>query len=203
MIPVAELNHTAFFVLGLSLVAIALVVTFIGLRFDKFPASRALLVGGTLAVAVVVGATMVFAWRNAEDEQDVAEAELAADAAANEQSGNTTEADEEVGSASPSATTSTATTASVDGAEVFATEGCTGCHTLADAGSTATTGPDLDAALKGKDEAFIKQSIVDPGAFVEKGYPPNVMPTSYGTSLSPEQLDALVSYLSQVTSGKS
>ena len=72
MIPVAELNHTAFFVLGLSLVAIALVVTFIGLRFDKFPASRALLVGGTLAVAVVVGATMVFAWRNAEDEQDVA-----------------------------------------------------------------------------------------------------------------------------------
>lgn len=203
MIPVAELNHTAFFVLGLSLVAIALVVTFIGLRFDKFPASRALLVGGTLAVAAVVGATMVFAWRNAEDEQDVAEAELAADAAANEQSGNTTEADEEVGSASPSATTSTATTASVDGAEVFATEGCTGCHTLADAGSTATTGPDLDAALKGKDEAFIKQSIVDPGAFVEKGYPPNVMPTSYGTSLSPEQLDALVSYLSQVTSGKS
>lgn len=203
MIPVAELNHTAFFVLGLSLVAIALVVTFIGLRFDKFPASRALLVGGTLAVAVVVGATMVFAWRNAEDEQDVAEAELAADAAANEQSGNTTEADEEVGSASPSATTSTATTASVDGAEVFATEGCTGCHTLADAGSTATTGPDLDAALKGKDEAFIKQSIADPGAFVEKGYPPNVMPTSYGTSLSPEQLDALVSYLSQVTSGKS
>ena len=203
MIPVAELNHTAFFVLGLSLVAIALVVTFIGLRFDKFPASRALLVGGTLAVAVVVGATMVFAWRNAEDEQDVAEAELAADAAANEQSGNTTEADEEVGSASPSATTSTATTASVDGAEVFATEGCTGCHTLADAGSTATTGPDLDAALKGKDEAFIKQSIVDPGAFVEKGYPPNVMPTSYGTSLSPEQIDALVSYLSQVTSGKS
>ena len=200
MIPVAELNHTAFFVLGLSLVAIALVVTFIGLRFDKFPASRALLVGGTLAVAVVVGATMVFAWRN---EQDVAEAELAADAAANEQSGNTTEADEEVGSASPSATTSTATTASVDGAEVFATEGCTGCHTLADAGSTATTGPDLDAALKGKDEAFIKQSIVDPGAFVEKGYPPNVMPTCYGTSLSPEQLVALVSYLSQVTSGKS
>ena len=204
MIPVAELNHTAFFVLGLSLVAIALVVTFIGLRFDKFPASRALLVGGTLAVAVVVGATMVFAWRNAEDEQDVQEAELAADATANEQSGNTAEADEEVGSAaaSSSTTTSTATTASVDGAQVFATEGCTGCHTLADAGSTATTGPDLDAALKGKDEAFIKQSIADPGAFVEKGYPPNVMPTSYGTSLSPEQLDALVAYLSQVTSGK-
>ena len=147
---------------------------------------------------------MTFAWRNAEDEQDAHEAELAADAAANEEAGNTTEADEEVGSAaaSPSTTTSTATTASVDGAEVFATEGCTGCHTLADAGSTATTGPDLDAALKGKDEAFIKQSIVDPSAFVEQGYPPNVMPTSYGTSLSPEQLDALVSYLSQVTSGK-
>jgi len=202
MIPVAELNHTAFFVLGLSLVAIALVVSFIGLRFDKFPTSRAILVGGTLAVAVVVVATMTFAWRNAEDEQNVREAELAAETAANEQSGNTAEADEESGSAASTDTSTTSTTSSsVDGAQVFATAGCTGCHTLADAGSTATTGPDLDGALKGKDATFIRTSIVDPNADVQKGYPPNVMPQTYESSLSPEELDALVSYLQQATSG--
>jgi len=204
MLPVAELNHTAFFVLGLALVAIALVVSFVGLRFEKFPTSRAILVGGIAAVATVVGATMVFAWRNAEDEQDAHEAELAADTKANEASGDVTEADEESGSAASadtSTTSTTATTASVDGAQVFATAGCTGCHTLADAGSTATTGPDLDGALKGKPPEFIKTSIVDPNKDVEQGYPPNVMPQSYGTELSPEELDALVSYLSQVTSG--
>ena len=205
MIPVAELNHTAFFVLGLSLVAIAVIVSFIGLRFDKFPTSRAVLVGGVLAIALVVVATMTFAWRNAADEQEARATELAADTATNEAAGNTAEADEESGSAASSdtsTTSTTATTSSVDGAQVFATAGCTGCHTLADAGSTATTGPDLDAVLKGKSPDFIKTSIEDPNAYVEKGYPPNVMPQSYGTDLSPEELDALVSYLSQVTSGQ-
>ncbi len=198
-------NQTVFFILGPALVAVALIVSFAGLRFDKFPGSKGLLVGATVAIAALVVATMTFAWRNADDEQSARDAELAADTKANEAAGNTTEANEEEGSQASAGTTSTeatTTSASVDGAQVFATEGCTGCHTLADAGSTATTGPDLDAALKGKDEAFIHESIVDPGAFVEKGYPPNVMPTSYGTSLSPEELDALVSYLSQVTSGK-
>jgi len=32
------------------------------------------------------------------------------------------------------------------GKEVFATAGCTGCHTLADAGSTGNVGPNLDEA---------------------------------------------------------
>jgi mono/diheme cytochrome c family protein len=200
------MNDTIFFVLGLSLVAVAVIVAFAGLRFDKFPNSRGVLAGATIAIAGLVVATMIFAWRNAADEQDVRQAELAAEVAANEQAGNTTEADEEAGSGAASSTTSasstTATTPSVDGAQVFASAGCTGCHTLADAGSTATTGPDLDAALKGKDETFIHDSIVDPNKFVEKGYPPNIMPQTYSTQLSPEELDALVSYLSQVTSGK-
>ncbi|HEY8001159.1 MAG TPA: cytochrome c [Solirubrobacterales bacterium] len=202
------MNDTVFYVLGLSLVAVALVVSFVGLRFDKFPNSRGLLVVATVAIAALVLATMTFAWRNAADEQDTREAELAADVTANEQAGNTTEADEEAGSAASEATSTTAsttaspttTTSTVDGAQVFATAGCTGCHTLADAGSTATTGPDLDAALKGKDETFIHDSIVDPNKFVEKGYPPNIMPQTYGDQLSPEELEALVTYLSQVTS---
>jgi mono/diheme cytochrome c family protein len=205
------MNETVFYVLGGCLVAIALGVSFAGLRFEKFPGSKGLLIGGSLAVAALVGATMTFAWLNAEDEQEHREAELAEDVAANEEAGNTTEADEEAGSQAPeeaaaggdTTAASTTTSASVDGAQVFASAGCTGCHTLADAGSTATTGPDLDGALKGEDEAFIEESIVDPNADVAKGYPPNVMPQTYGDQLSPEELQALVAYLAEVTGGKS
>src|SRR4051795_3062363 len=44
------------------------------------------------------------------------------------------------------------------GKQVFAGNGCGGCHTLSDAGATGTVGPDLDKALKVKDEAFIRTS---------------------------------------------
>ncbi len=205
------MNETLFFVLGLALVAIALVASFVGLRFDKFPASRGLLVAGTLAVAAVVLGTMTFAWLNAEDEQEHREAELAEAVEANEEEGNTVEADEEAGSAAAEAeqttpaeetTTAEEATASVDGAQVFATAGCTGCHTLADAGSTGTTGPDLDGALEGQSEAFIRESIIDPNAEVADSFPPDVMPQTYGDDLSPEELDALVAYLAEATSGK-
>ncbi len=212
-------NDTLFYVLGGVLVVVALVVSFAGLRFDKFPGSKGLLVGATLAIAVLVGATMTFAWRNAEDEQAHREAELAHDVAENEETGDTTEADEEAGSdvseeaaaggdttATTTAETTTTTAAeasTAEGAQVFTSAGCTGCHTLADAGSTGTTGPDLDAALKTEDEAFIRESIVDPSANVAEGYPPNVMPETYEQQLTPEELDALVSYLAEVTSGKS
>jgi cytochrome c oxidase subunit 2 len=201
-------DETLFYVLGGCLVVIALVVSFGGLRFENFPGSRGILVGATLAITALVLATMTFAWRNAEDEQEHREAELAEAVAENEEAGDTTEADEEAGSDAPEEaeaggdTTAETTTASVDGAQVFASAGCTGCHTLADAGSTATTGPDLDGALKGEDEAFIRESIVDPSADVAEGYPPNVMPETYEDQLSPDELDALVSYLSETTGGK-
>jgi cytochrome c oxidase subunit 2 len=76
---------------------------------------------------------------------------------------------------------------------------CATCHTLADAGATGTIGPDLDKVLKGKDAAFIKQSIVTPDAVIAPGYQPNIMPPNYGSTLSGGQVDALVSYLSKVT----
>ena len=203
------MNETMFYVLGGALVAVALIVSFGGLRFDKFPASRGLLIGATVAITVLVVATMTFAWRNAEDEQEHREAELAHAVAEEEETGDTTEADETAGSDAPEEaaeggdTAPEETTASVDGAQVFAEAGCTGCHTLADAGSTATTGPDLDGALKGEDEAFIEESIVDPNANIAKGYPPNIMPQTYGDQLSPEELQAVVAYLAEVTGGKS
>jgi cytochrome c oxidase subunit 2 len=78
---------------------------------------------------------------------------------------------------------------------------CGSCHTLADAGTNGTTGPDLDKALKGEDAAFIRESIVKPDAAIAPGFQAGIMPKNYGDTLSPDELDALVTYLSKV-SGK-
>jgi len=75
---------------------------------------------------------------------------------------------------------------------------CGSCHTLADAGTHGTTGPDLGKVLKGKSPAFIKQSIQQPNAVIAPGYGPNIMP-NFGQSLKPQQVDALVKYLAEVT----
>lgn len=93
----------------------------------------------------------------------------------------------------------TAPVGAPSGRQLFTQEGCDACHTLADAGASGTVGPNLDDALKGRSAAFIRQSIVDPNAFVAKGFPPNVMPQTFGRQLSAAQLDALVSYLAKVT----
>ena len=58
----------------------------------------------------------------------------------------------------------------VDGAAVFEAQGCGSCHTLAAAGSTGETGPDLDGALADRDPGYIEESIVDPAAVVAEGY---------------------------------
>jgi mono/diheme cytochrome c family protein len=204
-------NETLFFICGLALVAIAVVVSFVGLRAQKFPQSRALLLGGVAVVMALVVATGVFAWRNGEDEKSERTAELAEAAAENEDSGNTIEADEEEGSNAGESTTSTTstgsgTTTTVDtaaGAELFNSQGCSGCHTLAAAGSSGTTGPNLDGALKGKSADFIETSIVNPADEVAEGDPPDVMPTNFGEVMTPEQIDSLVAYLVESTSGGS
>jgi cytochrome c oxidase subunit 2 len=76
---------------------------------------------------------------------------------------------------------------------------CATCHTLADAGAKGQVGPDLDKVLKGKDAAFIKESILDPNKEIAPGFQPDVMPGNFGDTLSAEQVDALVKYLSEVT----
>ena len=75
---------------------------------------------------------------------------------------------------------------------------CGSCHQLADAGTNGTTGPNLDQVLKGRDEAFIRESIEQPNAEITDGYSPNIMP-DYAGSLKPAQVDALVKYLAEVT----
>jgi mono/diheme cytochrome c family protein len=78
--------------------------------------------------------------------------------------------------------------------ELFA-QSCGICHALKAAGTTATTGPDLDQALTGKDAAFIEQSIVDPNSEIAQGFSPGVMPQDFGSSLTPKDIQGLVNYL--------
>ena len=91
--------------------------------------------------------------------------------------------------------------AAPDGKAIFASgaePACGSCHTLADAGTNSTIGPNLDEVLKGKDAAFIQQSIEEPGAEVADGFQDGIMPTNYGDTLQPEQIKALTDYLVEV-----
>ncbi len=82
----------------------------------------------------------------------------------------------------------------------FIDNGCDGCHTFKPAGANGKVGPDLDnlreAAQKAGQplEDFIRQSIVDPNAYIAPGYPKGVMPQTF-SSLPKQQLDALVTFL--------
>jgi mono/diheme cytochrome c family protein len=87
------------------------------------------------------------------------------------------------------------------GAQVFANNGCGGCHTLAAAESGGVTGPNLDEALPGQTAKMVEESIVDPNAGIVKGYPPNVMPQNFGQTLSSKEIKDLVQYLLQETQG--
>jgi cytochrome c oxidase subunit 2 len=81
------------------------------------------------------------------------------------------------------------------GKKVFTDTGCGGCHTFKAAGTKGTVGPDLDKALKGKDAAFIEESITDPNAEVASGFAQGIMPQDYGSQLDSQQLADLVAVL--------
>jgi mono/diheme cytochrome c family protein len=89
------------------------------------------------------------------------------------------------------------------GAQVFLSQGCGSCHTLAALGdiATGTVGPDLDDVLPGMSKADIERSIVDPNADVEQGFPSGVMPDTYG-DLPSKDIKELVDYLSEVAGQK-
>ena len=76
------------------------------------------------------------------------------------------------------------------------TNGCASCHTLQAAGATGKVGPDLDklpayAKQAGKPlEDFVKESIVDPNAYVAAGLPEGRHAAVL--DLPEDQLDALV-----------
>ena len=84
--------------------------------------------------------------------------------------------------------------------EFFATN-CGSCHTLSAAGTTGTVGPNLDDVLPGQSPAQVSESITDPEAQIESGFPAGTMPANYGETLTPQQLQQLVRYLLQSAGG--
>lgn len=91
------------------------------------------------------------------------------------------------------------------GGQLLVSQGCTGCHAL-EGVSEAETGPELTqiaavaeerAAEAGVEDAqaYIRESIVAPNEYVVSGFNPNIMPATFGQTLSDDQISALVQYL--------
>ena len=102
--------------------------------------------------------------------------------------------------------TTAAAAPSAAGKAIFVSAGCGACHTFKPAGTSAKVGPDLDAAPAADAKkanmplaAFVRESIVNPDAFVAHGFPKGVMPVTFGQTLSKAKIDALVSF---ITGGK-
>lgn len=202
------MDESLFYIAGGALIVAALILSFIGMRSEKFPSGNALTIG-VIAVFLLVAATAVGAVELAQHEEGTrleeanAEADVGESAeTATDQEAGSAPADtpaEKGGNATGGGATGSGGGSSIDGSQVFVSTGCGSCHTIAELGSDAqgTIGPNLDTALAGKDETFIKTSIEDPSAYVEKGFPDGTMPSDYGDQLSPEQIDALVAFLSK------
>ena len=81
-------------------------------------------------------------------------------------------------------------------------EACGSCHTMSAAGTSGTTGPNLDKELTSDPPSATRESIVDPNKEIVPGYRANVMPPNYATALTPQQLDAVVNYVYHSTNTK-
>jgi cytochrome c2 len=87
------------------------------------------------------------------------------------------------------------------GEQVYASNGCGSCHTFEPAGSSGTTGPDLDELSDLAENAnqpladFTRMSITSPNEYVEEGFPQGVMPAY--DQLSEDDLNNLVAFLTQ------
>lgn len=89
------------------------------------------------------------------------------------------------------------------GKAVFTANGCASCHTFQPAGATGTIGPNLDTAPTSDAKAdhnmdlaaFVKESIVNPDAYIAKGYNKGIMPTTFGNSIKGADLNNLVAFI--------
>jgi cytochrome c551/c552 len=91
-----------------------------------------------------------------------------------------------------------------NGKAVFVANACSSCHTFKPAGSTAKVGPPLDqladyAKKAGQPLADFTQTAITspPPSYVPPGFPKNVMPTTFGTTIKPQQLADLVAFLTK------
>lgn len=91
------------------------------------------------------------------------------------------------------------------GRYVYERAGCASCHEAGLGNFFRRIGPPLEhagAVAEGRRpgvpaEEYLRQSIVDPGAYVVPGYPDS-MPRGLGDRLSRDDLDALIAYLASL-----
>ena len=53
----------------------------------------------------------------------------------------------------------------------------------------------VDGTTVTVDDAYIRESIVDPNAKIVKGFPPNLMPQNFGDTLSDSDIAAIIDYI--------
>jgi mono/diheme cytochrome c family protein len=181
--------------LGLGLTA-ALFISFSLLSALVIPRWRPDFPGRGLAVFVVLTLILMIAMLGAVEvfakEQEHGEAAAETTGTTETQ---TTETETTATTTTPTTTAEQPAGSPQAGKAVFASAGCGACHTFTPAGASGTVGPNLDEALKGKDPAFVHESIVDPNAEITSGYSAGVMPQNFGQQLSQKQLDDLVAFL--------
>ena len=84
--------------------------------------------------------------------------------------------------------------------------GCVACHS---ADGTELIGPTWvgvagsertfeDGSTRMADDEYLRESIVDPPVQVVAGFPGNVMPATYATSLSSAEIEQLVAYINSL-----
>ncbi len=205
---------TTFYVIGGSLTVLALIISFIGMKSEKFPTDAQLRIGIGLFAAVVV-VTAVFAVRASQEEALHREHEENIEASAEEEQATLEGQDEENGvgsSGTPLADDEQApgdrdevdpdevegATGQGDPAQgliVFTDQGCGSCHSLEAADATGQIGPNLDVELVEEDEAYIETSIIDPSADIVEGFSDGIMPPDYGEVIPPDDLADLVAFL--------
>ena len=79
------------------------------------------------------------------------------------------------------------------GQALFQNVGCIGCHTFD--GQGGAVGPDLTNVYGDKGEDYIRQSILNPNADIVEGFQPNIMPQTFGQTLSDADINNLITYL--------
>lgn len=92
------------------------------------------------------------------------------------------------------------------GRVVFVLQGCIGCHTISGL-SDAQTGPVLDGLFaRAGDrvpgltaEEYVRQSILEPGAYVVEGFEDGVMPTNFSELIPEDDFESLIAFLSTLT----
>ncbi len=52
-----------------------------------------------------------------------------------------------------------------------------------------------DGTVVTVDEAYLRESILDPNAKIVEGFSPNIMPDDFAERLSDSQLDLLIAYI--------